>query len=69
MMFRLIHISENTVKLSDELKELNKTIPWYAIKGLRNRIVHNYGSVELDVVYDTIIHDIPELYNILSSLK
>ena len=36
-------------------------IPWTDIAGLRNRIVHDYGNVDLDVVYSTLTEDIPWL--------
>ncbi len=68
MMFRLIQISENSDKLTEEFKTQNNDIPWRAMKGLRNRIVHDYGTVDLTVVYDTIIKDIPELKESLLSL-
>ncbi|MCR4673363.1 MAG: DUF86 domain-containing protein [Lachnospiraceae bacterium] len=61
MLFRLIQISENTKRLSEEYKANHKTIPWTAIYGLRNRIVHDYGSVDLTIVFDTLKNDIPEL--------
>jgi len=41
-------------------------IPWGAMFGLRNRIVHDYGNVDLKVVYETLKHDIPELLELLS---
>lgn len=63
MMFRLIQISENTRKLSDKYKEQHSVIPWTAISGLRNRIVHDYGNVDFTIVYDTLRSDIPELMN------
>lgn len=28
---------------------------------MRNRIVHDYGNVDLSVVYDTVVNDIPQL--------
>ncbi len=34
--------------------------------GLRNRIVHDYGSVDLKVVFETLKYDIPELLSMLS---
>ncbi|MBO7273606.1 MAG: DUF86 domain-containing protein [Clostridia bacterium] len=61
VLFRLIQISENSVKLTAEFKEAHKGIPWQAIKGMRNRIVHEYGEVELDIVHQTITEDIPEI--------
>ena len=61
MMFRLIQISENAGKMSESFKSVNKDIPWTAISGLRNRIVHDYGHVDLGSVSDTIKNDIPNL--------
>lgn len=65
MLFRMIQLSENAKKLSDEYKLLRGDIPWNAIYGFRNRIVHDYGNVDLNVVYDTLKNDIPELLEIL----
>ena len=61
MLFRLIQISENAKLLSDEYKEEHSDVPWTAIYGLRNRIVHDYGNVDLNIVYQTLKEDIPEL--------
>ena len=44
MLFRLIQISESARRLSDDYKSGHKTIPWTAIYGLRNRIVHDYNG-------------------------
>lgn len=46
MLFRMIQISENAKKLSDEYKLHRGNVPWNAIYGLRNRIVHDYGNVD-----------------------
>lgn len=61
MLFRLIQISENAKRLSEEYKNSHQMIPWTAIYGLRNRIVHDYGNVDLSVVYSTLKEDIPQL--------
>lgn len=61
-MFNLIQISENVNKISLNFKNSNNSIPWSDIYGLRNRIVHDYGNVVLDVVYQTLRKDIPDLY-------
>ena len=65
MLFRLIQISENANKLSDEYKEEHNNIPWTAIYGLRNRIVHDYGNVDIEIVYSTLKEDIPGLLEII----
>lgn len=68
VMFRLIQISENTGKLTENFKKRYNSIPWQAIKGMRNRIVHEYGDVELSIIYDTIKKDLPILINELKGL-
>jgi len=40
-----------------------------AMYGLRNRIVHGYGSVDLSIVYSTLKRDIPELLEMLSDVN
>ena len=62
MMFRMIQISENAKKLSDAYKEANNDLPWNELSGLRNRIVHDYGNVDLNIVFETLKQDIPELF-------
>ena len=69
MMFRLIQISENSNKITESFKMRYKEIPWKAIKGLRNRIVHEYGDVDLTIVFDTIKNDIPILLQELDGLQ
>ena len=66
MLFRMIQISENAKKLTEEYKMEYAGIPWKAIYGLRNRIVHDYGNVDLEVVYETLKNDIPELLEMIS---
>ncbi|MBQ7897665.1 MAG: DUF86 domain-containing protein [Clostridia bacterium] len=61
MMFRLIQISENSKSLTEEYKNTRKEIPWRDISGLRNRIVHDYGNVDIEIVYNTLTEDIPAL--------
>ena len=65
MLFRMIQLSENAKRLSEEYKNLRKNIPWNAMYGLRNRIVHDYGNVDLSVVYETLKNDIPELLEMI----
>ncbi len=66
MLFRMIQISENSKKLSDEYKEKYAHVPWNAVYGFRNRIVHDYGNVDLNIVYETLKNDIPDLLELLS---
>lgn len=66
MLFRMIQISENARKLTDEYRADHKSVPWNALYGLRNRIVHDYGNVVLDIVYDTLKNDIPGMLELIN---
>ncbi|NLN55558.1 MAG: DUF86 domain-containing protein [Clostridiales bacterium] len=68
IMFRLIQIAENNEKLIKEFKDSHPDIPWRAIKGMRNTIVHNYGIVDISIVYDTVKNSVPEFYKQLKQL-
>ena len=69
IMFRVIQIAESSMKLDEEFQKKNSHIPWRAIRGMRNMIVHNYGAVDLAVVYATVTNSIPELYKMLSTVN
>jgi len=52
----LANIGENISKISDKLK--NENIHWQEIKDFRNRIVHDYGGIDLLIVYEIITNDL-----------
>ena len=36
---------------------------------MRNRIVHDYGFIDLNIIYDTVMNGIPEMYAQLKNLS
>ena len=66
--FKFIQISENANKLTDGIIKANPEVPWHRIKGLRNKIVHDYDNVFIDVIYKTIKEDLPVLSERLKEL-
>jgi uncharacterized protein with HEPN domain len=36
-------------------------LPWGKMRGMRNRMIHNYFDVNVDVVWNTIKEDLPQL--------
>ena len=36
-------------------------IPWSGIVGIRNRLIHGYYDINLDIVWKTVKEDIPHL--------
>lgn len=67
--FKFIQISENAKKLPIDFTNKHSSIPWGAISGLRNKIVHDYGHVQLDTIYSTLINDLPILLDQIIEIK
>lgn len=58
----LLQIGELSGKLSDEYsKETRAQIDWRAIKAMRNLFAHNYGSMDIEEIWNTVVYDIPGL--------
>jgi uncharacterized protein with HEPN domain len=61
-LVRLIEIvGEAAARVSPEGCRKYSGVPWPQIIGMRNRLVHGYDQVDLDVLWDTIEHDLPPL--------
>lgn len=58
VMFRLIQMVENIIRISSEYKKMHSNINWGQIIGFRNGIVHNYNKTDYSVVYEIISKDI-----------
>lgn len=57
----VLQIGELVNRLSEEFKTENAQIPWHKIRGMRNYVAHEYGSIDLDVVWFVATNSIPEL--------
>ena len=66
--FKFVQISENEKKLPEVIYKTYPNIPWKKISGLRNRIVHDYGSIQLEIIYNTVKNDFPVLSNEIKSI-
>lgn len=43
--------------------------PWFLMRAMRNRIAHGYFELDFDVVWDTVLTDVPELVYRLPSIR
>lgn len=64
----IIQIGKLANRISDETKEQYKNIPWRAIKGMRNLHAHDYENVDFEIVWTTLLEDIPVLKQGLENL-
>ncbi len=59
--FTVSQMGELVKEISDETIQKYTTIPWSSIRGMRNRIVHDYENVDLVVLWGTIKNSLPDL--------
>ena len=57
----VLQIGELTTRLTEEFKAKYDEISWQKIKGLRNIHVHEYEKVDVDIMWEILTKDIPEL--------
>lgn len=61
ILYNLIIIGEAAHQISDEFQEQHYEIPWSAMIGTRNIIVHGYDQVKLQIVWEILQRDIESL--------
>lgn len=67
-VFNLSQLGELTTKLDADFIEEHSEIPWKQMRGLRNKIVHDYEGVNLILVWEIIANDLPELLQQLETI-
>ena len=66
--FTVSQIGELSKDVSEDTQAKYDNIPWKSIKGMRNKIVHDYENVDLSVLWGTIKNSLPELKNDLKQI-
>ena len=61
-------IGEAVKNLTQAFKQIHNDIEWKKIAGMRDKIVHSYFGVNLDVVWKTSTTNIPELTEKIKSI-
>ena len=65
---RIEIVGEGVKSIPPEWKDAHSEIPWRQIARMRDILIHRYFSVDLEVVWQTATHDLPELEGQLSGL-
>ena len=59
---RLMEVAgEAAARVSPEARKRLPAIPWPEVVSLRNRLIHGYDEVDLDILWDIIRYDLPPL--------
>ncbi len=61
-------IGEAAKRVPPDIQTQYPAIPWAQIVGLRNRLIHGYDAVDLDILWQIIRHDLPPLITTLDEI-
>lgn len=59
-------MAESSQRLAEDTKSNYPDIPWKAISGFRNILVHDYLGVDLDAIWSVVEQDLPKLEQALT---
>lgn len=68
-VFNLGQLGEAANRIDEEFEEEHPEIPWRQIYGLRNCIIHDYEGINLNLIWEIITEDLPDLYEKLTKLQ
>jgi len=54
-------IGEAAKRIPDSVQRKYASVPWKSMAGMRDRIIHGYDTVDLQIVWDTVKQDIPRI--------
>lgn len=61
-LVRLLEIIGEAARgLSQEFRQEHPDLPWKSMVGIRDRLIHGYFDINLDVVWETVTEDLPPL--------
>jgi len=60
-VFNLFQMGESANRLDEKFTTNYSEIPWFKIRGLRNRIAHDYEGISIDIIWDIIQNDLDPL--------
>jgi uncharacterized protein with HEPN domain len=61
-------MSQSIKKLPDEWKQSQPHILWGKIVGFRNRLAHDYLSIDLEIIWEIIENDLPLLETAIENI-
>src|SRR5688500_9500624 len=67
-LYNIQIIGEVASKLPEDIKKNAPQIPWASIKGMRNRLIHEYFGTDLQLVWNVIDAELPFLKSQLEKI-
>ncbi len=60
-MHQIEIIGEASNQISEKLRDQHPELPWMEMRAIRNKIVHDYRGIELEIIWDTVQNNLPPL--------
>lgn len=68
VLYQITVMGEATKRLSREFREQHPEVPWSDIAGIRDIVAHQYDRIDLDIIFQVIQRNVPELLDLLMPL-
>jgi uncharacterized protein with HEPN domain len=68
-LHQLLILGEATKRLSGAFRSQNRGLPWSAMAGLRDVLIHGYDQVDLEEVWKSAAVEVPEILRSLEELR
>ena len=62
-------LAESSQRLTDAIKASEPDVPWRAISGFRNILVHDYLAIDVDAVWLVVDQELPRLHAALQRMQ
>lgn len=68
ILYQIAIMGEATKRLSREFRQQHPEVPWDDVAGMRDIIAHQYDRLDLNIVWQVIQRNIPELLSMITPL-
>ncbi len=69
VLWILAVLGEAANNIPQAVHDAHSEIPWHAITGRRNRLIHGYGAIDDNTVWEVVLTGLPELIPQLQTLR